>query len=78
MVRSHARETDALEHVSVHPEIPGEVTVGVFSLAPDLAGAESRSAALLGRVVAAEPELAGFTVLSVGVAPVPGPWWGFE
>ncbi|WP_285738872.1 hypothetical protein [Kitasatospora phosalacinea] len=78
MVRSHAVEGDALEHVSVHPDVPGEVTVGVFSLASGLAEAESLAAALLARVVATEPELAGFTVLSVGVAPVPGPWWGFE
>ncbi|MFF4345039.1 hypothetical protein ACFY00_34615 [Kitasatospora sp. NPDC001540] len=64
--------------MSVHSEIPGEVTVGLFSLAPGLVEAESLAAALLERVVAVEPELVGFAVLSVGAAPVPGPWWGFE
>ncbi|MFJ5230019.1 hypothetical protein ACIQBJ_08960 [Kitasatospora sp. NPDC088391] len=75
MVRSHADRADALEHVSVHRPDPGEVTVGVFSLLPTLAAAEDSAAVLLDRAVARSPELAGFTVLSVGAALVPGPWW---
>ncbi|QKW20957.1 hypothetical protein HUT16_19550 [Kitasatospora sp. NA04385] len=74
-VRARALPADAVEHVSVHPQSAGEVTVGVFSLAPGLAEAERRAAALLRRTVAREPALAGFTVLSVEVVLVPGPWW---
>ncbi|MFJ1757502.1 hypothetical protein [Kitasatospora sp. NPDC088134] len=61
--------------MSVHQPDPGEVTVGVFSLLPTLAAAEGSTAGLLARTVARSPELAGFTVLSVGSALVPGPWW---
>lgn len=78
LVRAHAAEADALEHVSVHQTAPDEVTVGVFSLAESLLEAEGRAAGLVGRAVAAEPELDGFAVLSVGATLVPGPWWGFE
>ncbi|MFJ5926921.1 hypothetical protein ACIQF6_30455 [Kitasatospora sp. NPDC092948] len=78
MIRSHAEDLDALEHVSVHPSGSDEVTVGVFSLAPTLLEAEDRAAALVRRAVREEPALAGWTVLAVGAALVPGPWWGFE
>ncbi len=78
IVQSHAREADALEHVSVHQDGTGEVTVGVFSLSAGLAEAEERAAALLGRAVGEEPELAGVDVLAVGAALVPGPWWDFD
>ncbi|WP_051653250.1 hypothetical protein [Kitasatospora cheerisanensis] len=67
-----------MEHVSVHPTGSEEVTVGVFVLAESLAEAEGRAARVLLRAVEAEPGLAGFAVLSVGAALVPGPWWGFE
>ncbi|MEU5386642.1 hypothetical protein ACFVT9_15695 [Kitasatospora cineracea] len=78
MIHAHAREADALEHVSVHGEESGEVTVGVFSLAAGLAEAEERAADLLVRAVDLEPQLAGSAVLSVGAALVPGPWWDFD
>ncbi|WP_143200504.1 hypothetical protein [Kitasatospora sp. CB01950] len=78
LIRSHAEDLDALEHVSVHRTVSAEVTVGVFTLAPSLLEAERRTGALVRRAVEGEPELAGFAVLSVGAALVPGPWWGFE
>ncbi|PJN22357.1 hypothetical protein [Kitasatospora sp. CB02891] len=78
MIRSHAEDLDALEHVSVHPAGSGEVTVGVFSLAATLLEAEERAARLVRRAVDEEPALAGWGVLAVGAALVPGPWWGFE
>ncbi|MFD8483369.1 hypothetical protein [Kitasatospora sp. NPDC059673] len=78
LLRTHAEDLDALEHVSVHPSRSNEVTVGVFSLSRTLLEAEGRAAALLRRTVQAEPALAGFAVLSVGAALIPGPWWGLD
>ncbi|AUY50636.1 hypothetical protein [Streptomyces sp. CB01881] len=75
IISSYAEERDGLEHVAVHPDGSGGVTLGIFSLAPALAEAEAGAARLSARAVADHPGLAGFAVLSVGAALVPGPWW---
>ncbi|WP_395295061.1 hypothetical protein ACF9IK_17110 [Kitasatospora hibisci] len=75
IIGSFAEDRDRLEHVSVHRPLPGEVTVGFFSLAESLAEAEESAARVVGRAVSDHPDLAGFAVGPVGAALVPGPWW---
>ncbi|MEV4560382.1 hypothetical protein AB0K51_25760 [Kitasatospora sp. NPDC049285] len=52
--------------------------MGLFSLAGSLAEAEAGAGALVVRATAGDPGLAGFEVVQVGAALVPGPWWGFD
>ncbi|ARP70705.1 hypothetical protein LK07_13970 [Streptomyces pluripotens] len=75
LISSYAEEADGLEHVSVHRRVLGEVTLGLFLLAGSLAIAEESAARLVARALSSHAELHGHTILSVGAALVPGPWW---
>ena len=57
-----ARAGDRVEHIRVRA-LPGEVRIGVLSLAGDRAETERSIRDLCGRAEASEPVLAGWTVV---------------
>ncbi|GGV79692.1 MULTISPECIES: hypothetical protein [Streptomyces] len=75
IVTSCAGNADGLEHVTVHPGPCGDVTLGLFLLANDLAAAEQSAARVAGQAVSGHPALSEFRVLESQGALVPGPWW---
>ncbi|MEU0598870.1 hypothetical protein ABZ484_11530 [Streptomyces sp. NPDC006393] len=75
IVGSYAEKADGLEHITVHQRPPGDVTLGFFLLADDLATAEKTAAHLAGQAVSGHPELREFRILEAEAVLVPGPWW---
>ncbi|MFF1447818.1 hypothetical protein ACFVYF_06645 [Streptomyces sp. NPDC058274] len=72
----YAEEAAGLEHVSVHLDAAGDVTLGLFLVAARLAEAEESAARLVDRAVSDHPDLRGYRIVTAEAVLMPGPWWG--
>lgn len=62
-----ACETEGLEHVTVHADIPGSAVVGLFVSAENIEAAERFALAICRRALERHPELAVFTLVGCRV-----------
>ncbi|WP_371617027.1 hypothetical protein [Streptomyces sp. NBC_00454] len=77
LIRRAARPGEGLQHVTVHPDVPGGPVLGMFLTADRVEQAEVTAGLLCRRALATSPKLRGVTLLRWKAELVSPPYDGF-